>query len=42
VDRKEDALARRLLLKKYATPADDLAEWGRRALPVTVDIEAEG
>ncbi len=40
-DREEDALARRLLLKKYATSADDLASWGRKALPVAVDIEAE-
>lgn len=37
----EDALARRLLLAKYAPPrytGGDLEEWGRTALPVAVDL----
>jgi deazaflavin-dependent oxidoreductase (nitroreductase family) len=38
--REEDHLARRLLLAKYATPTDDLKEWGENALPVAVDLEA--
>ena len=33
----EDALARRLLLEKYASN-NDLAEWGRTALPVAFDL----
>lgn len=33
----EDALARRLLLEKYAG-SDDLEEWGRTALPVALDL----
>jgi deazaflavin-dependent oxidoreductase (nitroreductase family) len=36
-DAKEDALARKLLLAKYATH-DDLDEWGRTALPVAFDL----
>jgi deazaflavin-dependent oxidoreductase (nitroreductase family) len=36
-DTPEDALARRLLLAKYAT-ADDLAGWGATALPVAFDL----
>ena len=36
----EDALARRLLLEKYAPgSANDLTSWGRTALPVAVDLE---
>ena len=40
-DAAEDALARRLLLEKY-TPrySGDLADWGRTALPVAIDVEA--
>lgn len=37
--RREDALARRLLLEKYAGADDDLDEWGRTALPVAFDLE---
>ena len=40
-DAKEDALARRLLVKKYASSSDDLSEWGRDALPVAVDLAPE-
>jgi deazaflavin-dependent oxidoreductase (nitroreductase family) len=38
----EDALARRLLLEKYAPPryTGDLSNWGRTALPVAIDIDA--
>lgn len=40
-DQEEDALARRLLLEKYApTYSGDLDEWGRTALPVAVDLDA--
>ncbi|MEX2157983.1 MAG: nitroreductase/quinone reductase family protein [Dehalococcoidia bacterium] len=37
---EEDALARRLLLEKYA-PGDSgsLSDWGKTALPVAIDIE---
>lgn len=39
-DREEDALARRLLLEKYEpTYAGDLTDWGRKTLPVAVDLE---
>jgi deazaflavin-dependent oxidoreductase (nitroreductase family) len=34
----EDALARRLLLAKYAARDSDLDEWGRTALPVAIDL----
>ena len=35
---EDDALARRLMLEKYATSdADDLSEWGRTALVVAID-----
>jgi len=38
-DPQEDALARRLLLEKYDGVANyDLAEWGRTALPVAIDL----
>ena len=33
----EDAEARRMMLAKYASPADDLAGWGRSALVVAMD-----
>ena len=37
----EDALARRLVLAKYVPrSSDDLADWGRTALPVAVDLAA--
>lgn len=40
-DREEDALARRLLLEKYApTYSGDLDDWGRTALPIAIDLEA--
>jgi deazaflavin-dependent oxidoreductase (nitroreductase family) len=38
-DSKEDRLARKLLLGKYASKENDLKEWGRNALPVAVDLE---
>lgn len=39
----EDALARRLLLEKYAPRyRGDLTDWGRRALPVAVELETGG
>ena len=37
-DAKEDALARRLLLAKYATAQDRLEVWGRVAVPVAIDL----
>lgn len=38
-DATEDALARRLLLTKYVPRADDdLASWGKTALPVAFDF----
>lgn len=36
----EDALARRLLLEKYASATEDLGNWGRTALPVAIDLES--
>lgn len=36
-DPDEDALARRLLLAKY-DQGGELAEWGRTALPVALDL----
>ncbi len=35
---EEDALARRLLLEKYADSEDDLEDWGRTSLPVAFDL----
>ncbi len=41
-DGEEDALARQLLLEKYEPAySGDLSEWGRTALPVAVDLNAE-
>ena len=39
-DPSEDAVARRLLLEKYAPPRyeGDLEDWGRDALPVAFDL----
>jgi deazaflavin-dependent oxidoreductase (nitroreductase family) len=37
-DRSEDALARCMLLEKYAGKDSDLDEWGRTALPVAIDL----
>jgi deazaflavin-dependent oxidoreductase (nitroreductase family) len=37
-DPAEDALARRLLLEKYATPQQPLTTWGRVALPIAIDL----
>ncbi len=34
----EDALARRLVLQKYATDSTELAGWGRTALAVAIDL----
>ncbi len=34
----EDALARRLLVEKYRTHADDLSGWGRSSLPIAVHL----
>jgi deazaflavin-dependent oxidoreductase (nitroreductase family) len=38
----EDALARRMLLEKYAPPryTGDLSDWGRTALPVAIELRA--
>ena len=43
-DAIEDALARRLLLDKYAPPRydGDLSEWGRDALPFAIDLDTRG
>ncbi len=39
----EDALARRLLVDKYATRySGDLTNWGRTALPVAIDLSLGG
>jgi deazaflavin-dependent oxidoreductase (nitroreductase family) len=40
--RDEDALARRLLLEKYAPPrySGDLSGWGKSALPVAIELTA--
>lgn len=35
----EDAVARRLLVKKYAPRSGDLSNWGRTALPVAVELD---
>jgi deazaflavin-dependent oxidoreductase (nitroreductase family) len=41
-DSDEDALARRLLLEKYAKGySGDLTDWGRTALPVALDLKSE-
>jgi deazaflavin-dependent oxidoreductase (nitroreductase family) len=38
----EDALARRLLLEKYAPGySGSLSDWGKNALPVAVELRAE-
>jgi deazaflavin-dependent oxidoreductase (nitroreductase family) len=38
----EEALARRLLLEKYAPPrySGDLSDWGRTSLPVAIELTA--
>ena len=42
-DRDEDALARRLLIDKYAASySGDLSDWRHSALPVAVDIDGDG
>jgi deazaflavin-dependent oxidoreductase (nitroreductase family) len=38
-DPTEDALARRLLLAKYATPDKPLESWGRTALPIAFELQ---
>jgi deazaflavin-dependent oxidoreductase (nitroreductase family) len=41
-DYTEDTLARRLLLEKYTSRySGDLSDWGKRALAVAVELEAE-
>jgi deazaflavin-dependent oxidoreductase (nitroreductase family) len=41
-DDAEDALARRLLLEKYAPGYErDLTGWGRTSLPVAIDLSVE-
>ena len=37
-DPEEDGLARRLLVEKYERNPGSLANWGRTALPVSVDL----
>ncbi len=37
-DPEEDGLARRLLVEKYERNPGSLANWGRTALPVAVDL----
>jgi hypothetical protein len=38
-DPEEDSLARRLLLEKYEPGySGDLTDWGRRAVPVAIDV----
>lgn len=38
-DPDEDALARRLLMEKYAPrSSDDLSDWGRTAMPLAVEL----
>ena len=37
-DPAEDELARRLLVEKYKSSPGSLANWGRTALPVAVDL----
>ena len=40
---EEDREARRMLLEKYQqTYSGDLAEWGRTALPVAIELEIDG
>lgn len=39
-DTEEDELARRLLVEKYESSPGSLSNWGRRALPVAVDLPA--
>ena len=42
-DPQEDELARRLLVEKYVPRySGDLEEWRRTALPVAIDLPAEG
>lgn len=41
-DMAEDALARELLVNKYATPADPLVGWKRRSLPVVIEFADAG
>jgi deazaflavin-dependent oxidoreductase (nitroreductase family) len=39
-DPGEEALARKLLLEKYApTSNNDLSDWGRTALPIALDLQ---
>jgi deazaflavin-dependent oxidoreductase (nitroreductase family) len=38
LDSQEDRLARLLLVGKYRSSKDDLASWGRTALPVAIEL----
>jgi deazaflavin-dependent oxidoreductase (nitroreductase family) len=38
----DDQRARELLVEKYASPADDLADWKRRSLPVVINFPTNG
>ncbi len=41
-DKREDALARRLLLEKYTSRySGGLSDWGKTALPVAVELTAQ-
>jgi deazaflavin-dependent oxidoreductase (nitroreductase family) len=39
-DTDEDRLARELLVDKYATPGNPLADWKKRSLPVVIEFSA--
>jgi hypothetical protein len=40
-DADEDAMVRRLVVEKYATPEQPLTEWGLSALPVAIEVQDE-
>jgi deazaflavin-dependent oxidoreductase (nitroreductase family) len=39
-DTEEDPVARKLLVEKYHSPTQDLANWGRTALPIAFNLDA--
>lgn len=39
VEEDDDRLARELLVAKYASPANPLADWKQRSLPVVIDLQ---
>jgi len=41
-DPDEDALARRLLLKKYSPRNSGLSGWGKSSLPIALDLQRNG